>query len=349
MSSDATARDVNLELRRAVYRKDLDAVRRCLDDGGSVTATFTISNLPFLEDNQLYRFRYPMGELGDPMTVLTLWRKSGRRPWGKDGRYKPQSATRIAILRLLLERGADASDGTDVRLAGARELERAESPLYHACLAGDLAAARLLLDHGADADGSHTPFCSYRPILAAVSRYHRDVLRLLLDRGASLGRYPHSSEPRYGGTPLGTASVKGHVEAARLLLDRGADVNLENSQGTWQNPLSLALQNASPAMVRLLLARGADTERGPDAGSWAQWPTTIARNRGYSTLGRCPSRTAHINAAFDLFFLAHCVVANQRAAHRGSERQRVWFDRNLVKVIATYLVVKTPLERAPLS
>ena len=347
MSSDATARDVNLELRRAVYRKDLDAVRRWLDEGASVTATFTISNLPFLEDNQLYRFRYPMGELGDPMTVLTLWRKSGRRPWGKDGRYKPQSATRIAILRLLLERGADASDGTDVRLAGARELERAESPLYHACLAGDLAAARLLLDHGADADGSHTPFCSYRPILAAVSRYHRDVLRLLLDRGASLGRYPHSSEPRYGGTPLGTASVKGHVEAARLLLDRGADVNLENSQGTWQNPLSLALQNASPAMVRLLLARGADTERGPDAGSWAQWPTTIARNRGYSTLGRCPSRAAHINAAFDLFFLAHCVVANQRAAHRGSERQRVWFDRNLVKVIATYLVVKTPLEHLP--
>ena len=126
MSSDATARDVNLELRRAVFQKRLDAVRRWLDDGGSVTATFTILSLPFLEDNQLYRFSYPMGELGDPMTVLTLWRKSGRRPWGQDGRYKPQSATRIAILRLLLERGADASDGTDVRLAGARELDRAK-------------------------------------------------------------------------------------------------------------------------------------------------------------------------------------------------------------------------------
>ncbi len=347
MSSDATARDVNLELRQAVFEGDLDAVRRCLDDGGSVTATFTISNLPFLENNQLYRFRYPMGELGDPMTVLTLWLKSGRRPWGQDGRYKPQSATRIAILRLLLERGADASDGTDVRLAGAREFDRAESPLYHACMAGDLAAARLLLDHGADADGSHDSLCSYRPILAAASRNHVDVLRLLIDRGAGLGRYPHRSEPRYGGTPLGTASLRGHVEVARLLLDHGADVNLANSQGSWQTPLCLALQNASPSMVRLLLARGADTERAPDASPMR--PVTLARIRGYSTLLQCPSRAAHINAAFDLLFLARCVVAGQRAAHRGSERQRVWFDRNLVKVIATYLVVKTPLERAPLS
>ena len=338
------ARDVNLELRQAVYRGDLDAVRLCLDDGGSVRATFTVSNLPFLENNQM--FRYPHGQLGDPMTVLTLWCKSGRRPWGQEGRYKPQSAKRIAILRLLLERGADASDGTDVRLAGARELDRAESPLYHACLAGDLAAARLLLDHGADADGSHDSLCSYRPILAAASRNHVDVLRLLIDRGAGLGRYPHRSDPR--GTPLGTASLRGHVEAARLLLDHGADVNLANFQGSWQQtPLCLALQNASPGMVRLLLARGADTERAPEASPMR--PVTMARIRGYSTLLQCPSRAAHINAAFDLSFLARCVVAGQRAAHRGSERQRVWFDRNLVKVIATYLVVKTPLERAPLS
>ena len=69
----------------------------------------------------------------------------------------------------------------------------------------------------------------------------------------------------------------------------------------------------------------------------------MARIRGYSTLLQCPSRAAHINAAFDLSFLARCVVAGQRAAHRGSERQRVWFDRNLVKVIATFLVVKTPI------
>ena len=51
MSSDATARDVNRELRRAVYEGDLDAVRRWLDEGASVRDTFTIRNLPLLPDS----------------------------------------------------------------------------------------------------------------------------------------------------------------------------------------------------------------------------------------------------------------------------------------------------------
>ena len=339
MSSDATARDVNLELRARVYRGDLDAVRRSLDDGANATDTFTITNLPFLSNSAIEKFEM---EEDEPMTILTLWRKSGPR---KAYRYTPQSETRIAILRLLLEHGADATDGSD------------ENPLHHACFVGDLPAARLFLDHGADANGSRYYYSAYRPVIAAARRNHVDVLSLLIDRGAALGLSP---EVRYGseGTPLGTACVWGHVHAVRLLLDRGADINLKDH--SREPPLFHALRSGKVDVVRLLLARGADIEGiidvhpiqnasgtpGRDPVAWFEpmSAVTLARTRGCLILQGYPSRAAHMNAAFDLFFLARCVVAGQRAAHRGSERQRVWFDRNLVEVIATYLVVKTPLE-----
>ena len=68
MSSDATPRDVNLELRQAVYRGDLDAVRLCLDEGGCVTGTFFFPGLA----------RDPFHDLTEDfqMTILTLWRKA---------------------------------------------------------------------------------------------------------------------------------------------------------------------------------------------------------------------------------------------------------------------------------
>ena len=336
MSNDATTR--NRIFRQAVYRGDLDAVRLCLEDGANATDTFTITNLPFLSNSAIEKFEM---EEDEPMTILTLWRKSGPR---KAYRYTPQSETRIAILRLLLEHGADATDGSD------------ENPLHHACFVGDLAAARLFLDHGADVNGSRYYYSTYRPVIAAAGRNHVDVLSLLIDRGAALGLSP---EVRYGseGTPLGKACTWGHVDAVRLLLDRGADINLKDHGG--EPPLFHALRSGKVDVVRLLLARGADLEGivdlhimhqngtpGRDPAAWFEpmAPVTLARIRGCLILQNYPSRAAHINAAFDLLFLARCVVAGQRAAHRGSERQRVWFDRNLVKVIATYLVVKTPLE-----
>lgn len=74
-------------------------------------------------------------------------------------------------------------------------------------------------------------------------------------------------------------------------------------------------------------------------------PVTMARTRYSMVLeeAKCDVHAAHINAAFDLLFLARCVVAGRREAHAGSARRRVLFDRNLVKVIATFLVVKTPI------
>ena len=248
----------------------------------------------------------------------------------------------VEIMRLLLEHGADPTLEGD-----------GETPLQLACGSGACAVVRLLLDHGVDPDEKMRVDEWWTPMCAAAAYNEVEVIRILLDHGASTGLV-RTARPgwRYGGTPLGTACAHGHVDAARLLLDNGADIELKDHGRS--TPLISALDNAKPAVVRLLLVRGADVERRVEVIDkddvlarryQLMAPVTMARTR-YSMVLEERTRdvhAAHINAAFDLLFLARCVVAGQREEHAGSARRRVLFDRNLVKVIATFLVVKTPI------
>ena len=249
----------------------------------------------------------------------------------------------VEIMRLLLEHGADPT------LYGWVEGE-VHTPLQHACREGEDCVVRLLLDHGVDPDAAlHED--EWSPMCVAAAHNRVEVIRMLLDHGASTGLVRLASPGRtYGGTPLGTACTHGHVDAARLLLDNGADIELKNHARF--TPLVCALNNAMPAVVRLLLSRGADVERrvevarGLDYRYQLMAPVTMARTRYTMVLEARDVHAAHINAAFDLLFLARCVVAGRREEHAGSARRRVLFDRNLVKVIATFLVVKTPIPEA---
>ena len=248
----------------------------------------------------------------------------------------------VEIMRLLLEHGADPTLEGD-----------GDTPLQLACGEGVCAVVRLLLDHGVDPDEKMRVDEWWTPMCAAAAYNEVEVIRILLDHGASTGLV-RTTRPgwRYGGTPLGTACAHGHVDAARLLLDNGADIELKDHGRS--TPLVSALDNAMPAVVRLLLARGADVERRVEVVDkddvlarryQLMAPVTMARTR-YSMVLEERTRdvhAAHINAAFDLLFLARCVVAGRREEHAGSARRRVLFDRNLVKVIATFLVVKTPI------
>ena len=248
----------------------------------------------------------------------------------------------VEIMRLLLEHGADPTLEGD-----------GETPLQLACGSGACAVVRLLLDHGVDPDEKMRVDEWWTPMCAAAAYNEVEVIRILLDHGASTGLV-RTARPgwRYGGTPLGTACAHGHVDAARLLLDNGADIELKDHGRS--TPLISALDNAKPAVVRLLLVRGADVERRVEVIDkddvlarryQLMAPVTMARTR-YSMVLEERTRdvhAAHINAAFDLLFLARCVVAGRREEHAGSARRRVLFDRNLVKVIATFLVVKTPI------
>src|SRR5215467_15491284 len=92
-----------------------------------------------------------------------------------------------------------------------------------------------------------------RPLRAAASGNHVEIVRALLDAGAD----PNARELMYQGSgALHTAAARGYIEIARILLDAGARTDeWMDSSGT---PIIIAENN--PAMVQLLYSYGATTE-----------------------------------------------------------------------------------------
>jgi ankyrin repeat protein len=166
-----------------------------------------------------------------------------------------------AVVRLLLDRGADANAGMD----------RESTPLCGAARAGHEAVVRLLLDRGADVNAKtgwrheavvrllldHGAYTNARtdreitPLSEAARGGHEAVVRLLLDSGADA-----NTRTDWEITPLSEAAREGHEAVVRLLLDRGADVNARTGCGSTS--LSKAARGGHEAVVRLLLDRGAD-------------------------------------------------------------------------------------------
>ena len=72
-------------------------------------------------------------------------------------------------------------------------------------------------------------FCAEHntPLLEAVVEGNLEIVRLLLDHGASMGRVPYGA----GETPLVAAVLEENLKMVELLLDYGADVNLAVKKG----------------------------------------------------------------------------------------------------------------------
>ena len=130
-----------------------------------------------------------------------------------------------------------------------------KTPLFIACEAGNVDAARLLLDNGAAVDRANQNGAT--PLIMACQNGHVDAARLLLDNGAEVDRAKQN-----GVTPLIMACENGHVDAARLLLDKGAEVD-RAAKGGW-TPLLVAITNGHVDAARLLLVKGAEVDRARD-------------------------------------------------------------------------------------
>jgi hypothetical protein len=107
--------------------------------------------------------------------------------------------------------------------------------LNRACSYGDDIGARMLLDAGADVDGTKD-YMQFRkshgiepswPINQASTKGHLDVVKLLLDRGAKV-----DSVEGEGDTALLIATRGGHTELVRILLEAGADRAHKGVDGT---------------------------------------------------------------------------------------------------------------------
>lgn len=127
-------------------------------------------------------------------------------------------------------------------------------PLHYACVYGMYEIAELLLEWGSD----YTSYLSGQaPVVLAAQNGHVNIIRLLLDYGASIEETGKSNTP-----PLLAALQAGNFSTVEFLLQNGAMVNaVDKAENT---PLHLATRlplDSARHLIVLLLEHGADPTR----------------------------------------------------------------------------------------
>ncbi|KAF4799826.1 ribonuclease L [Turdus rufiventris] len=128
------------------------------------------------------------------------------------------------------------------------ELNTLNSRLNAAVRNRDKEAVLELLKQGADVNSKAES--GWTPLHTAV-RYDKDLVQLLLDRGASL----HARKDN-GGTAFTEAGIAGNVEILELLLERGSDINEQDING-FTAFMEAAWYGREEAL-RFLYSRGAE-------------------------------------------------------------------------------------------
>jgi ankyrin repeat protein len=126
-------------------------------------------------------------------------------------------------------------------------------PLYFAALIGDKETCEWLISKGCRFDDPSGYCMLGDPLQAAASGGHTDIVRLLLNHGASI-----NTDHGYFGDALQAASFGGFESTVKVLLDNGAIINTKH--GEYSTPLIAASQNGHFAVVKKLVERGADPE-----------------------------------------------------------------------------------------
>lgn len=170
----------------------------------------------------------------------------------------PRSSLHSGLLLLVvLVGGADVAAAHAQEGGGTKEEERVQEgeavqakALWKAAREGDLAAIQSLLDDGVDVN-SPTQYGA-TALSYAVDRGHKEVVKLLLERGAN----PNSRDSFYGATPFTWALSDGDIELIRLLVDGGAEgidsalLMSVNRKRTELVELFLESQQLSPRTLR---------------------------------------------------------------------------------------------------
>jgi ankyrin repeat protein len=141
-----------------------------------------------------------------------------------------------------------------------------ETPLHYAAAKGYGEIVRLLLEAGANVNGSER---EETPLHIAAEYGAIDAARVLVAAGANLNPINEN-----GFTPLQLAIDKGHAEVAEVLLKGGADANV----GISPPALNSAAKAGDPELVRMLIHAGAKVNP-PSDGSESALETAALHQR----------------------------------------------------------------------
>ena len=179
-----------------------------------------------------------------------------------------------AVVSLLLEKGAEP-DAAETR---------GVTPLIAAATAGNAAVAKLLLEHGADAnafapgEGQKTA----TPLMGAAFNGDAELTRLLLARKVDVNAVSPDNDGTVKNGPvvfgkltaLHMATAAASPTVIKLLLDAGASINAPDARGMTPLMWAVGTDRPEPQVIRMLLDRGADpsiaSSIGESATHWAQ-------------------------------------------------------------------------------
>ncbi|KAK4167279.1 ankyrin repeat-containing domain protein [Cladorrhinum sp. PSN259] len=150
------------------------------------------------------------------------------------------------------------------------------TPLHLAALKGHNKVAQLLLEAHAgteakatyitvDSDrGFHPQFdisdrADLAPLHWAAANGHKDIVKLLLDRGANISSRTGAWKRRTAGgqTPLHLAARQGYLDVCELLLGMGADIS-DRDAARGAVALHYAAHHGHVTVIQLLLRKGVD-------------------------------------------------------------------------------------------
>jgi ankyrin repeat protein len=217
---------------------------------------------------------------GTPLCVLLLAKGAEVNPTNKTTyRITPLdwavSSDNTELVKLLLDRGADAKAKSDV----------GDTVLHSAASRCDTEIATMLIEHGADVNAKITSGTT--PLHNAAESGCEEVVKLLLSKGAEVdaqllnditplfnaagrggGRngkacveilLAHGANINVtdedGNTLLHTAAYYGNKEVVEILLAHGEAINVKNKRG--ETPLQVAASSKHPDIVELLRQHGA--------------------------------------------------------------------------------------------
>lgn len=200
----------------------------------------------------------------------------------------------LARLRVLLEHNHDDQNE-------AASLERLNDALIRAAVGSRVEAIPVLLDSGADL---HTLSKGHgTPLHAAANYGNRETITVLVQAGADLESYAHST----GTTPLIDAASWGSAETTHALIDLGADVEGRDRSGLTAlmhvatTPIQGQHGYVQPpddvySRMDALIAKGADLEASDNEGRTALFHAVSSRG-DVTRILRLLEAGADVNAA----------------------------------------------------